>query len=161
MRFSPLTQHTGGYIHANWKEHSLWCTSHMSKSHRLSKLSSVLALFFPYIFFLIHEASCLMEIIMWKRRAGFTPLPAPLHRLFQASDVLLDFFELSCRDKANRCLYLLRLRGRFRRKKLHHNQPLQIPLFTLPPKPLTSAAGTHRQESGAFIHLLILIMDHF
>lgn len=134
--------------------------SHMSKSHRLSKLSSVLALFFFlsfYIFLLMHGGQ-LPHGDYYVTGARWVP---PLHRLFQASDVLLDFFELSCRDKANRCLYLLRLRGRFRGKRLHHNQPLQILLFTLPPKPLTSAAGAHRQESGAFIHLLILIMDHF
>lgn len=112
-------------------------------------------------FFLYFSPDARGPAASWRLLCDSGALVCPPRRLFQASDVLLDFFELSCRDKANRCLYLLRLRGRFRRKKLHHNQPLQILLFTLPPKPLTSAAGAHRQESGAFIHLLILIMDHF
>lgn len=131
--------------------------THVKVTQTKQAVKCASTLFFSIFFSWCTEASCLMEIIMWQRRAGFAhlpppPRPAPLRRLFQASDVLLDFFELSCRDKANRCLYLLRLRGRFRRKKLHHNQPLQILLFTLPPKPLTSAAGAHRQESGGGIH---------
>lgn len=98
-------QHADEYW-APWKQCSVWCMSHMSKSPRQKKLSSVPAIFFSSLD--AQRPAVSVRLLCEGSTPGSPHLPVPSIR---CSSWL---FELSCWDTANRCLYLPGPRGRFR-----------------------------------------------
>lgn len=56
------------------------------------------------------EASCLPEMIMWRKNTRFASPTFSEHQMFPGT---FFFFKQSCRDLASRCLCILGQRGRF------------------------------------------------
>lgn len=153
MHILPTTlflpkQHADEYW-APWKQSSVWCTSHMSKSHRQKKLSSVLAiyLFFPLAW--CSETSCLAEIIMWRQHTRFASPACSKHQM-----LFLTFWAELPRH-SEQVSVPPGPRGRFRGRSyiiISH-----FKLFTLPPKP----SHHQLQACPARSLFLILILFHF
>lgn len=95
------------------------------------------------------ETSCLTEIIMWRRHTRFASPACSKHQMF-----FLTFWAELLRH-SEQVSVPPRAKGQIRRKKLHHNQPLQT--FHPTPKP----SHYQLQACTARSLFLILILFHF
>lgn len=81
------------------------------------------------IFFPLMWASCLAEIIMWRQHTRFASPVFSMHQMFFLT------FCVELRRHSEQVSAPPQAKGQSQRKRLHHNQPLQIQLFTPPQKP--------------------------